>query len=177
MSVKREWNQARVLYPLITIVFIIVVIAGWIWCLQPVTTALVVRHAERSNDSLNQQGLARADKLAHVASDAGVVAIYATEYQRTQQTAQPLATLLGIPVTQYSALDVEGLVNQVLSNHAGEVVLIVGHSNTVPDIIVEFGGSPIDPLDEEEDFDNLFIVTVYRNGAAEVIHLNYGEPD
>jgi broad specificity phosphatase PhoE len=142
----------------------------------PLTTAIIIRHAEIANDSLSIEGQERADKLVHVVGEVGITAIYATQFNRTQQTVQPLATHLGLPVTQYTATDVEVLVDQVLSDHAGEVVFIAGHSNTIHLIVDEFCGDPITPIDEG-DFDNMFIVTVYRSDRAEVIHLNYGEPD
>jgi broad specificity phosphatase PhoE len=144
------------------------------------TTVLLVRHAEAAaqtqDPSLSADGQARAQALVHVAGDAGVTAIYATQFLRTQQTVQPLATYLGLPVNEVNADDVEGLVDQVLSDHAGKVVLIAGHGPTVPAIIREFGGDPMSPIAGNE-FDNLFIVTVHGLRGAKVVHLNYGDPD
>lgn len=173
-------KRIRLWYPFVLVCMVIIVVIGWWWCFRPVTTVLLVRHAEKAAQTtdppLSADGHARAQTLVHVAGDADVTAIYATQYLRTQQTVQPLATHLGLPVNQVNANAVEGLVGQVLSDHAGEVVLIAGHSNTVPAIIEEFGGDPIPPIAENE-FDNLFIVTVYRFGKARVVHLNYGNPD
>ena len=176
MEEKRKWVW-------IPVVFVFVVIIGvicWWWCFRPLTTALVVRHAERAavgaDPPLSADGQARAETLVHVARDAGVVAVYATEWLRTQQTVQPLADHLGLPVTMVNALDVEDLGDQVLADHAGEVVVIAGHSNTVPDIVEEFGADPI-PAIAESEYDNLYVVTDYRFNRAKVLHLNYGEPD
>ena len=66
--------------------------------------------------------------------------------------------------------------DQVLADHAGEVVVISGHTNTVPDIIEEFGADPV-PAIAENEYDNLYVVTVYRFNRAKVLHLNYGDPD
>lgn len=147
---------------------------------SPPTTVLLVRHAEKAaptgDPPLSADGQARAQALVHVVGDAGVTAVYATQFLRTQQTVQPLATYLGLPVNEVNADDVEGLVAQVLSDHAGKVVLIAGHSPTVPAIIQEFGGDPMPPIPGNE-FDNLFIVTVHRFGEAKVLRLNYGDPD
>ncbi len=176
MASKRVWTQPWVLLGFV-VVLIVIGCVGYhqpATTVEPVTTALVVRHAERSNDSLTPAGRVRAEKLAHVAGEAGVTAIYATEFIRTQQTVQPLAAHLGLPVNLYPAADVEGLVDQILSDHAGEVVLIAGHGDTVPAIIKELGGESM-PLIKE--YDNLFIVTVYGPGSAKVIHLNYGDAD
>jgi broad specificity phosphatase PhoE len=147
---------------------------------SPPTTVLLVRHAEQAAQTgdppLSADGQARAQALVHVVGDAGVTAVYATEFLRTQQTVQPLATYLGLPVNEVNADDVEGLVAQVLSEHAGKVVLIAGHGPTVPAIIREFGGDPMPPIPGNE-FDNLFIVTVHGFGEAKVLNLNYGDPD
>jgi 2,3-bisphosphoglycerate-dependent phosphoglycerate mutase len=174
---RRRW----VWIPLVIVaVVIIAVVCCWWWCDRPVTTALIVRHAEKvaaaGDAPLSADGQARAEALVHVAGDAGVVAVYATQWQRTQQTVQPLADQLLLPVNVVDASDVEGLVDQVLADHAGEVVMIAGHSDTVPDIIEEFGADPI-PAIAENEYDNLYVVTVYRFNRAAVVHLNYGDPD
>lgn len=168
-------------YPVLLIcVLIIVIVVGWLFCFQTATTVLVVRHAEKADPigdpPLSPEGQIRAETLVHVAGDADVAAVYATEYLRTQQTVQPLATHLGLPVSEVNADDVEGLVDQILADHAGEVVLVAGHSDTVPAIIEELGGDPIPPIAENE-YDNLFVVTVCRCGAPNVVHLRYGEPN
>lgn len=181
MVVKRLLMKPWLAYPLVLVIVVVIVYIGYCCYFCPVTTVLLVRHAEKSatppqDPPLNATGQARAQTLVHVAGEASVTAIYATQFIRTQQTIQPLATHVGLPVNQVDATDVEGLVDQVLSDHTSEVVLIAGHSNTVPAIIEELGGDPISPIAENE-FDNLFIVTVYRFGKAKVIHLNYGNPD
>lgn len=145
----------------------------------PVTAILLVRHADRLDDTwdspLSEEGESRAQTLVHVAIEAGVTAIYASEYTRTHQTVQPLATYLDLPVNHVNADDVEGLVEQILSQHAGEVVIIAGHSDTVPQIIERFGGSPLPPISRNE-YDKLFVITVYEPGKAKVVSLQYGAP-
>jgi broad specificity phosphatase PhoE len=145
----------------------------------PVTTVLIVRHAEKAatpdNPPLSADGQARAATLARVCADANVRAVYATEFARTQQTVQPLATQLGLSVTQLNANNSDALVNDILSNHRGEVVVVAGHSNTVPEIIARLKGGQITPIAETE-FDKLFVVTVYRWRGAKVVQLRYGNP-
>ena len=58
---------------------------------------------------------------------------------------------------------------------AGGVIVVAGHSNTIPLIIEELGGGPISPIQESE-FDNLFVITVLRFNRAKVINLKYGDP-
>jgi broad specificity phosphatase PhoE len=164
----------------IVLVCIVIVIFIYVCFSYPVTTVMVVRHAEKANAPvgdpvLNAAGDARAKTLVHVAGDAGVSAIYASQYTRTQQTVQYLADHLGLSTNIVNAPDVTDLVDQIMADHGGEVVFVAGHSNTVPQIIEELGGDPVPPIPESE-YDNLYIVTVYRSGQAEVLHLRYGEP-
>lgn len=69
----------------------------------------------------------------------------------------------------------EQLVMMIQSDHSGQVALVAGHSNTVPQIIEKLGAEPISPI-SENTFDNLFIVTAYKTKKAKVINLKYGEP-
>jgi hypothetical protein len=141
-----------------------------------VTTLLLIRHAERNNGSLSLAGQARALELIHTLHKAGVTAVYASEYPRTQLTVQPLADILKIETVVYYSE--QELVNLILSDHNGDVVLAAGHSNTVSNIMNLFGASGI-PLDYSNDFDNLFVVTRRAaNNAVQtnVVNLQYGEP-
>lgn len=132
-------------------------------------TVFVVRHAERAdagsagagmmaNDPyLAEAGRARAESLATALKDAGITAIYTTQFKRTQQTAAPLAKALGIPVTTVSANDTAGLVEKVKSAKGN--VLVVGHSNTVAEIVKALGVATPATV-AEADYDNLFVVTL-----------------
>jgi hypothetical protein len=81
----------------------------------------------------------------------------------------------GLQVNPYNSDDVQGFVNQLLSDHAGEVVVVAGQDDTVSEIIKELGGSPIPPIFENE-YDNLFVITIYKTGEAKVVNLQYGKP-
>ncbi len=125
----------------------------------------VVRHAERADAGMSIQetdpqlsaiGKARAEKLAKMLADAGITAVYATQFIRTQDTVKPLAAALHVPVTTMPAAATPGLVDKVRADHPNDVVLIAGHSNTVPDIIKAFGGPAVTIADAE--YDNLFVI-------------------
>lgn len=143
-------------------------------------TVFLVRHAERADagmaaasmsgadPDLSGAGMARAEALAATLKDAGIRAIFTTEYKRTQQTAMPLARQLGIPPTVVTSKDPEGLVRR-LKSAAGNV-LVVGHSNTVPEILKALGVHDRITI-EETAFDNLFVVS--RAGAPSLLHLHY----
>ena len=147
----------------------------------PVTTIFIIRHAEQvatdaKDPPLADAGRARAHALLHALKDANISGIFASQYERTRQTVEPLATALGLEVQQVDARDTAALVNRVLGDYKDKTVVICGHSNTVPDIIKAFGGEHIRQL-SEKDFDNLYVVTRYRSGDAHVLRLNYGTPD
>jgi len=178
MEKKRFWKLWLPSFLFLGLV-VIVIIIGWFCCCHPITTILLVRHAEKTmqgtDPPLSDEGQVRAQTLAHVTGEAGVTAIYTSQYLRTQQTVEPLSTQLSLPVIQVDSANVDNLVEQILSNHAGGVVVVVGHSNTIPLIIEELGGGPISPIQERE-FDNLFVITVLRFNRAKVLNLKYGDP-
>jgi broad specificity phosphatase PhoE len=127
----------------------------------------VVRHAERADSAapkmaaqadppLSASGEARAATLATMLGDAGIRAIYVTEFRRTQDTARPLATRLGLSLQKLPSAGTGELIARLRSEHANDIVLAVGHSNTVPAIIRALGGPQLTIADDE--YDNLFIV-------------------
>ena len=153
-----------------------------------VTTVYLVRHAEKEKDppndpSLNEAGRARSKSLARILQKAGIKAIYTSQFLRTQQTAQPLADASGIAAIQVplrmdpsnprkvSEASLRETIEKVYQ-HAGGGVLIVGHSNTVPEMIKLLGGDQV-PFIDESVYDDLFVVTVYEKGKAKVAHLKY----
>jgi broad specificity phosphatase PhoE len=123
----------------------------------------VVRHAERADSGMQVQtdpplsaaGEARAQKLAAMLADAGVKDIFATEFRRTQDTAKPLAMKTGVVVEQVGSKDTALLMAKIKS-HPNDVVLVVGHSNTLPAILKAIAG--IDVAISDNEYDNLFVV-------------------
>lgn|GEM_PF-279869 len=148
---------------------------------RPVTTVILVRHAEKVLDPNNQDpdltpaGQERAGEIARMFAGAGINAIYATQFKRTQQTVKPLADQTGIPVTTLNANQTEELVNQIVTDHRGQTIFIAGHNNTVPAIVSALAGENY-PLIPESEYDNLYVVTIYRVGKAKVMKLKYGQP-
>jgi broad specificity phosphatase PhoE len=147
---------------------------------RPVTTVMLVRHAEKNiepgnpDPDLSSAGLERAQEIARVFCDANLSAIYATQFKRTQQTVKPLADRIGVQVTLVDANRTDELVERILTNHRGQNVFVAGHNNTVPAIVSKLSGENF-PVIPESEYDNLFIVTVYRFGKAKVVKLKYGK--
>ena len=148
---------------------------------RPMTTIILVRHAEKNIEPANPDpdispsGQARARELARMFGDAGIKAIYTSQYKRTQQTVKPLADKLGLVATSVEAKNTAELVRQIRAQHNGEIIFVAGHNNTVPEIIAALSGPQL-PIIPETEFDNLYIVTVYRVGKAKLLKMKYGSP-
>ena len=140
----------------------------------------LVRHAERADagmaaakmagadPELSDAGKARAAALAVLLKDAKISAIFTTEYKRTRDTAQPLAAAMGVAAAAIDSKDAAGLIDKVKAS-AGNV-LVVGHSNTVPDIIKALGVSEPVAIPDDQ-FDNLFVVI--RGARPTLLRLHY----
>ena len=151
---------------------------------QPTTTVILVRHAEKgdapANDpALTQTGAARARVLMTIARDAGVTAVITTQFLRTRETARPAAEALGITPevarASGSAAQHAQDVARMVQAHAGGMVLVVGHSNTIPAIVTALGAPQPPPICDSE-YDDLYIVTLAPNAPAHVIRARYGAP-
>jgi phosphohistidine phosphatase SixA len=142
---------------------------------QPI---FVVRHAERETEGaakvdpdpdLSAAGRQRAEALSVVLKDAGVTAIYVTSLKRTQQTAAPLAKALGVTPVVLPANDTPGLLARLKSERG--VALVVGHSNTVPEIVKGLGIDQAVTVADNE-FDRLFVI-VRQAGSPQLVALRY----
>jgi broad specificity phosphatase PhoE len=142
-------------------------------------TVFLVRHADidpptaasSDNPPLNTLGRVRAQALAHTLKALPVSAIFTSSFLRTRQTVEPLAAQSGVlPREASSSAD---LARDIASGAAGAVVVVAGHSDTVPEIIAGLGAAP--PTIHHREFDNLFVVLVGAD-EARLIRLKYGGP-
>lgn len=140
----------------------------------------VVRHAERlkpRDDSslLSAAGKRRAQALRHVLSSVELKAVFCTEYERTRQTAEPAARAHGLEPTVLSSEDGKGLIEALGRLKPEEDVLVVGHTDTIPDLLKALGvESPVTL--ESDDYDNLFVVRPRDGKPPEFHRLRYGPP-
>ena len=159
----------------------VVVFAYFTTFSRPVTTVILVRHAEKKIEPNNQdpdlapEGVERAQEIARVFGEAGINAIYATQLKRTQQTVKPLSDRTGVQITVVEASKPDQIVNQIQTTNRGQTVFVAGHNNTVPAIVSSLSGDTY-PVIPESEYDNLYIVTIYRFGKAKVLKLRYGKP-
>jgi len=154
------------------LVFCFVVLSVVLSTATAQSTVFIVRHAEKADATkdpdLSTAGRTRAEALATMLKDANITGIYATEFKRTQQTAAPLAKALGISVTNLPARDIATLTAKLRASNGN--ALVVGHGDTIPDLIKALGTSaPINIA--ENDYDNLFIAVL--DEKPRLIHLHY----
>ena len=142
----------------------------------------VVRHAEKTADQqqlLTEAGRARAQRLAAMLKDSGIVAIYSTNTERTRGTVQPLADALKLKIELYDTggsmsgkVDARPFVAALRKAHPNDVVLVVGHSNTLPNLLENLGCKEKIALGDNE-YDNLFVVVPKADGSATLLRLRY----
>jgi broad specificity phosphatase PhoE len=136
-------------------------------------TLFIVRHAEKAeggsdDPDLSEAGRGRAQSLANMLKDSGISAIYTTELKRTRQTAAPLASQLHLDPAIIPAKDTAALVAKLRASSGN--ILVVGHGNTIPDLIKAFSiATPINIA--ENDYDNLFVLILEEK--PRLIRLHY----
>lgn len=143
-----------------------------------VTTVYVVRHAEKldpadGDSPISPVGEERAQALSVYLARAGVERIYATTLRRTQQTVAPLAARIDATPVVLDPFATEDLVRSIRTEDTGKVVLVAGHSNTIPGIIKALSGLEIDGIPEER-FDRLYKVVLPPDGKNTVEELRFG---
>lgn len=151
------------------------VVGAWLASAWGSTTIVLVRHAEKlgqdSDPGLSAVGQARAERLAQMLGGANLKAVYVSDARRTLDTAAPVAAAAGVEARRIPAADLQQLLRQLKNRHRGEVVLVVGHSNTVP-AIADGLGAPIGPIDESE-YSGLWIVSYSKLRGTRLLALRY----
>jgi len=137
----------------------------------------LVRHAERGDDGtsdppLTAAGRARALLLADMLRDAAITHIHTTDYLRTRTTAAALVERTGSSETLYGARELSILADRLRATPGRH--LVVGHSDTTPQLVGLLGGESGPPIADGE-YDRLYMLTLTSTGTSTVL-LRYGEP-
>ena len=185
---KKEHTELR-RRPLLTPVWLtamagllLIALVGWFLASLTTTTVVIVRHAEKelgtiADPPLSQAGEQRAQLLARMFGEregpGRIHAILASDTRRSQRTAQPLADRVGIPVTTVDGKDVDALVQRIGRELRGKRILVVAHSNTVPEIVSRLAGVASVPPIADDDYSQIYIVTVPTLGPASLLQLSY----
>ena len=141
------------------------------------TTVYLVRHAEKSSvgkdPALTNAGRQRALELARQLQGAGIDAIYSTDFARTRQTAAPLAEQLGLEIRFYDWNRMDELASTLILT--GGRYLVVGHSDTTPELVATLGGEPGPAIDEPGEHDRLYVVSIGLDGSVRTELRRYGQ--
>jgi broad specificity phosphatase PhoE len=159
----------------------IVALAVWLLASASTTTIIVMRHAEKAalpaeDPPLSLAGEGRAQELAHVLGQAPaefrIQGIFVSEFRRTQETVRPLANRLGVPVIVIPAADTALVADRARADYRGGRVLIVGHSNTVPEIVEKLSGQKV-PAMAESEYGIVYVVALPRFSRASVTRFDF----
>mgnify|MGYP000653858069 FL=1 len=181
---KRKKRRRRRIQIIVAYIAVAIGLA-WFFESQATTTVIFVRHAEKDltqldNPGLSDQGRVRVAELTRQLIDADVVAgidaIYSTSYRRNTETVQPLAKILNLEINYYNPTENEEVLENILDNHKGKIILVVAHSDTVPILIADLGASKNVPPIAEHEYDNIYIVSIPWFGKTKTIRLRYGMP-
>jgi broad specificity phosphatase PhoE len=189
MRTQKEQDRRRArrkrLIQIFVIYTAIAIGLAWFFESQATTTIIFVRHAEQTSHDeadppLSEAGQKRVAELTRQLEFADVVqgidAIYSTDLKRSIETAQPLAARLDLPINIYDGSDTETVLEEILKAHKGKVILVVGHSNTVPELIANLGASKNVPAIARDEFDNIYVISIPWFGKTKTIRLRYGDP-
>lgn len=163
---------------------ILVLVAAVVyWNSATTTTVVVIRHAEKQigtidDAPLSPPGEQRATRLAQMFGDSEsfgrVKQIYVSDTRRAQQTAAGLAQRLGLkPVVLEGKASASEVARRVLHENRGGLAIVIGHSNTVPQIVKQLSDARDVPAIGDEEFDTMYVVTVPTIGKASVLRLKY----
>jgi phosphohistidine phosphatase SixA len=142
---------------------------------SPESVFFLVRHAEKADQSddppLTEEGRARAKSLAGMLRDVGVEKIFSSDFERTRDTAAPLASDLGLEVALYDPDQLAELADTLLSSPGRH--LVVGHSNTNPELAGLLGGEPGSPISDDE-YDRLYVLYHRPEAGTSTLLLRLG---
>jgi len=135
----------------------------------------LVRHAEKELDgskdpALTTEGAQRAEDLAILLKSAEIGQVFSTDYTRTRDTAAPTAEMAGSEIEIYDPKALETFAKKLLQLDTN--ALVVGHSNTTPDLVELMGGEGGPPIVEEWEYDRVYLVQIHNGRVTRTILLH-----
>ncbi len=138
------------------------------------TTYFLIRHAEKEqsnstdkNPHLNAEGFQRALQWSQVFKDLKIDSVYTTNFYRTIETANPTAASHHIKPILYDPTKINYA--KFKEKNKGKTVLIVGHSNTIPDFVNALIGQEKYSQIADTNNANLYIVSVIGDEIIDVL--------
>ncbi|MEX1135372.1 MAG: phosphoglycerate mutase family protein [Balneolales bacterium] len=143
-----------------------------------ITTFILVRHAEKVDDSqdpdLSQAGYERANLLTQMMENITFDAVYSTPLIRTTETAREIADKNGVAIMNYNHRNPDEVVAELKENHRGDCVFVAGHSNSTPTFAnALLGREHFKKKFDESDYGNILIVTISSDGERKLLHIRY----
>jgi len=136
----------------------------------------LVRHAEKQSDGSNdplltEAGAQRANQLAHWFQDKDIKKVWSSDYHRTRDTAKPSLIILGLELGIYDPRDLATFSEKLLRDQ--KTAIIVGHSNTTPELASLLCDCAVAEMDESE-YDRLIVISVTKTGTqVETLQQNH----
>ncbi len=187
-DIRRSRSRRRRQRRVVTVFGFLLISTGLAWFFesQATTTVIVTRHADQpesqaADPALSREGERRARELARVLGDidviAGVDAIFVSPTRRAVETSIPLAQLNDAPVhTIKDPEDVEALELRILDEYKGKIVLVITEPEIIQPFIAEMHGSKKLPDIEDDEYDNIYIVSIPWFGKVKTLRIHYGRP-
>jgi 2,3-bisphosphoglycerate-dependent phosphoglycerate mutase len=137
------------------------------------TVFFIVRHSEKdtaggTNADLNPIGRGRAKALVKILKKIQLEKVLSTDKPRTRNTANPIAVSKNRSVEIYDPKKHQEVLEKLISENKGKKILMVGHSNTVPQIVNLLRGGNDEKEFSELDYSRLYIVSVKKLGEGQV---------
>ncbi len=143
------------------------------------TVVILVRHAEKNehkpggDSGLDPKGIVRAQELKRALADAGVRAVYSSQFPRSRLTAEPLAQALGDSVRTYDANRNDLLAARIHREHRGQTVVVVGHTDSMGEFFESLTGARLNE-GSAIAYDRLFVIALLADGRHTITRLRYG---
>ncbi|MFN5557390.1 MAG: SixA phosphatase family protein [Chryseotalea sp.] len=144
---------------------------------QETTTFILIRHAEKVKDNtsdpdLSPEGKQRAEALATMLERSAIASIYSTNFKRTQQTVLPVAQAKGLAIQTYQHAEINWL-QKIARENPGKIILMVGHSNTIPDIANTLLGEKKFEQYPDTLYNQMLVIPYSEKGKPTVLVLTF----
>lgn len=139
------------------------------------TSLIIVRHAEKNNETdtttLTTAGYDRSQRLATLLTNTNLSAIYTTPFVRMRQTAEPTAKQKNLPIQDYTPHEISEI-DRIITTNLGKTVLVVGHGNSIPNLLNHYTGSSLQNL---SGYNDIFVLNIINSklNTNKYLHFYY----
>jgi len=154
------------------------------WASAPVTEVtrvFLARHAERmsipgdKDPPLTAAGARRAALLGRMLRSADVAVVFSTQFKRARESADSVSVATGAPVEVMHSDSSAALARAIRGRFHGRTVVVVGHSDSLPNVAAELGWEGVEAT-QPWSYDDLCLIEVRAGERPQCVHLHYGGP-